>query len=138
MQWAIQEGLYDALIGSTALMAVVTGVYDNALQPEDSGNDSEFPYVTIGDNDADEFDTDNTTGFDVTATIHVWSRNRGRKQAKEIQDIIYSILHRQSITVAGGHVIGLDQQFAETFVDPDGLTRHGVQRYRLLVDSNGS
>jgi hypothetical protein len=45
----------------------------------------------------------------------------------------YSILHRASLTKTGYNVVDCLFEFSETFVDVDGRTRHGVQRYRLTV-----
>jgi len=110
-------------------------VYDAVPQPEDGGDIAEFPYVTIGEDTFTPFDTDNSIGYDATLTIHTWSRQRGRKETKEIQQEIYNALHRQTLTVAGFHFINLAFEFADTFVDSDGLTRHGVQRFRCIIEA---
>jgi hypothetical protein len=46
---------------------------------------------------------------------------------------IYDSLHRASLTVTGYDVVGIDQELSETFIDADGLTRHGVQRFRIFA-----
>lgn len=146
---AIQSALYNALTTDAVLDALLarqrdaTGavtsgpaVYDHVPQPPDGGNDAWFPYVTIGDNDSNEWDTDTETGLDTTVTVHVWSRQRGRMEAREIQGAIYSALHRNdSLTVLGQETVLCQQEFAQVLVDPDGKTRHGIQRLRLVTDN---
>lgn len=132
----IQAAIHAALVGDAALMALVEGVYDAVPQASDSGNGAEFPYVVIGDDTHIPFDTDTSVGADTTLTIHVWSRYEGRKQVKEIQGVIYDVLHRQSIPITGFHLVGIDWLGSESFTDSDGLTRHGVQTFRITVEES--
>jgi hypothetical protein len=134
MNWELQKSVFARLDGSTAIKAVVKGIYDHVPQPVDSGDDTQFPYITIGADTVREFDTDDVLGFDARVEIHVWSRQRGRKQTKELQDLIYDRMHRATLTIAGYHFISCDHEFSDSFVDPDGLTRHGVQQFRVLAD----
>lgn len=127
--WALQQAIYSALTGDTLLMAKVTGVFDQTPQGQ-SG-----PYVVIGDGESREWDTDNSTGIDADVMIHVWDDgHRGRKTVKVIQGDIRRILHRSELTVAGAHVVLCVWQFSDTFLDPAGLTWHGVQRFNVLLE----
>lgn len=130
----IQTAIYDTLSNDYALGAVVKGVYDAVPQADDSGDDELFPYVTVGDDTALDWDTDTSNGKEATITIHTWSRYRGRKEVKQIQGLIYDALHLAPITVTGYNVVEIWSEYSETLVDPDGLTRHGVQRFRLIID----
>jgi len=132
----IQTAIHAALTADAALMALVAGVHDEVPQPADSGSDDQFPYVVIGDDTHIPFDTDNSVGADTTITIHVWSRYSGRKQVKEIQGAIYDVLHRQTISVAGFSLVGIDWLQSQSFLDSDGLTRHGVQTFRITVEED--
>tara|TARA_Y100000310_G_scaffold142034_1_gene141489 strand:- start:830 stop:1210 length:381 start_codon:yes stop_codon:yes gene_type:complete len=117
-----QQKIYDALSG------ISVPVYDNAPQG------SNFPYVTIGEVSALEFDTDNTIGQSSVFTVHVWSRQQGRKETKEIQGEIYSALHLLQFAEAG--YIFTENYFvsSDTFVETDGKTRHGVQTFKLTIE----
>ena len=125
---ALQTALYDRLANFGALAALVEGVHDHVPQ------DAAHPYVQVGEIDSTEWDTDTSLGSDATVTIHVWSRYRGRLQTHEIQDAIYSALHRHALTVTGAQVVTVEFEFADSLLDPDGLTRHGVQRFRILLN----
>lgn len=123
MQSEIQEAI------AARLSTVGTPVYDNVPQ------DTAFPYIVIGDDTSIPFDTDDSIGSEATCTIHVWSRYRGKKEVKEIMGAVYASLHRASFAIADGALIECVSEFAESFVDPDGLTRHGVIRFRLIVET---
>lgn len=117
----------------TKIFSVLTAgltipVYDSV--PQDTTN---FPYVNIGDDTFTDFDGDDFTGFDGTLTIHTWSTADGRIETKNLQGEIYDLLHRANLVILGYNVITIDQVFADSFLETDGITRHGVQRFRILL-----
>lgn len=124
---AIQTAIYSALSGDAALAALVSGVYDHADQ------DTAFPYVTIGEDTLRPWDDKGVDGFEATITLHSWSRHRGREEVKDIQAAIYAVLHNGALSVSGYDAVLILLDFEDSFLDQDGLTRHGVSRYRLLT-----
>jgi hypothetical protein len=124
-----QRAIYQALTADPTLMGMITGVHDHV----DQG--SAYPYVVIGEDSANEWDTDTEQGAESLLTIHSWSREKGRMQTKEIQEAIYEILHRKELTINNAVFYSLFWEFSDSFVDPDGETRHGVMRFRLRYDS---
>lgn len=109
-------------------------VYDAVPQAVDAGDNSAFPYVTIGDDSSSEFDTDTSIGFDTDCTIHVWSRYRGRREVKQIQKAIYDALHLHNLSVSGYHTVMVLFETADSFMDADGITRHGVMVFRIVTE----
>lgn len=130
---AAQSAIYSKLTNNADIMSRVVGIFDAVPQTE-NGSDTEFPYITIGEAVHSEWDTDNTIGNDVSVTIHVWSRYRGRRETKEIQGMIFNALHRQDLTYEGFDFISIDFEASQSFLDADGLTRHGIQTFRILID----
>ena len=126
----VQKAIVARLRAYSALTDIVSGVFDDVPQ------DAEFPYVAIGDMTLIPFDTFDTVGDEQTIMIHTWSDYRGRKEVKTIQAHIYGALNRHELDLDNGTLIGCDQELSEDFVDADGLRRHGVQRFRLLVDND--
>ena len=128
--------LYSAAVeaGRAYLSDTLVGVYDNVPQPLDGGAASNFPYITIGEDDFTDWSTDTESGADVTVTIHSWSRYRGRKEIKAIQSAVYGVLHRATLSVNNWYFVSCDFLTSNTLVDPDGLTRHGIQTFRILLD----
>lgn len=92
-----------------------------------------YPYITIGDDTLDEWDTDTETGFEATLTIHTWSTTEGKAELKTMQGAIYNLLHYHNLSISGYNTIVLYQEFETSQLESDGVTRHGIQRYRLTV-----
>lgn len=123
----LQKAVYDALVGDSALSGMITGVYDDV--PEGTG----FPYVVIGDDTAINIGSKTVDALEHTLTLHVWSQYRGRKEVKEIMSRVYEVLHDYSLTMTNSVLVNLRQEFETTLVDGDGITRHGVMRFRAVV-----
>ena len=119
----------DAQISSAAIYDDVPGL------PEGQPN-ADFPYIVIGDDNTLPLDTDDTLGATVFVTLHVWSRYQGKKEAKAILGDIYAALNRQSVNLAatGYRFTDCLFDFAEIFEERDGVTRHGVCRYKLVIE----
>ena len=128
---ALQSAIFSKLVNDsnvTNQLADNPGIYDHV--PENA----KAPYVAVGDTTANDWDTDTSRGVEAETSIHVWSEYRGRYEAKRIQDAIYKALHRQPLTVTDADVIDVYQTFADTELDPDGHTRHGVQRFTITLE----
>jgi hypothetical protein len=93
------------------------------------------PYIVIGEDTHIPWDTDDSTGAESTITLHIWSRQRGKKETKDIQGLIYTALNRYEMSVDGHHLVTMEFDYSDVIMDPDGLTRHGISRYRTLVES---
>lgn len=129
--WNLQTAVYAEVLGVS--IPGVKSIIDN---PNTNPSESDYPFVEISDsqiipNDASQEDGSTDEGFDEFIDIHVWSRYRGMKEVKEIQGAIYDALHHQSLTVTGrdSAFIWLDGQ--RVIDDPDGLTRHGIQTFKI-------
>lgn len=131
VEFALQTAVYSALTSDASLMNLVTAIYDDVPQ-----GDAELPYVTIGDAQHNEWDTDTELGRQVTLTLHSWSQYAGRKEIKNIQGAIYDVLHRGSLSITGYTLVLCDFVSSETFLDSDGQTRHGVQVFNVLIEKN--
>jgi hypothetical protein len=92
-----------------------------------------FPYVTLGDVLIKHYDTKDQTGFEQMLVLHVWSRYRGRKELKQIIQTIYDVLHNAALMVTGANYVSSQFQSASTVQESDGLTLHGILRYRIIV-----
>lgn len=127
----LQKAIYAALLNDNTLSGLVNGVYDDV--PEGST----YPYVVIGEETATNIGSKTLDGLEYTLVIHIWSQYRGRKEVKQIMERIYEVLHDQSISVTGASLVNLRQEFETSLVEGDGITRHGVMRFRAVVfDTN--
>ena len=131
-QWPLQQGLHAALSGDAALQALLgdpARIFDQVPQ------DSAFPYLVIGEDTTGPFDTKTESGMEHRLTIHSWSRYRGLKETKQLMAAVTDALDGASLSVSGHELVLIRQEFGATFLDPDGLTRHGVQRFRALTQA---
>jgi hypothetical protein len=101
--------------------------------PQDLGT---YPYVVLFDTGLDGDDNDCNLGFDGTLNIHSWSDQRDMAIIGNIQKAIYDVLHHAELTMAGYSLVELHQEFTTILRDPDGITLHGVQRYRIILQTN--
>jgi hypothetical protein len=127
---ALHKAVFERLSGFSGL----PDVYDHVPQQRDSGSDVSFPYITVGDDTHVPFDTDDSVGAESTITVHAWSRKRGRAEVKGIQAGIREALQRFDLDVEGFALVTIEFDYSESFMDQDTLTRHGVQRFRVLLD----
>ncbi len=123
--WDIQKGIYSAL---TAVSPAIAGgrVFDHAPQTV------VFPWVEIGESIAEETDVDGADGTSETVTLHVWSRESGQSEAKQIMSEIKAALHKQSLTVSGRTALAW-WGGSLTRKDPDGITHHGIIRINVIA-----
>ena len=127
-QFALQEAIYTRLNNDSTLTSTYgASVYDEV--PEGSS----FPYVTIGETTALDYSTHDVDGSEQTMTLHVWSQYRGAKETKNILDRLHDLLHNYSLSVTGANLINLRLEFSDLLRDPDGITRHGVMRFRAVL-----
>ena len=124
---ALQKTIFDALDGDSTLQSLVTDVFD--FVPENTA----FPYVKVGEETAVDNGTKTLQGNDHTLVIHTFSRYRGSKETKEIMSRIYALLHESSLTVSGASLVNLRFEFSDIIKENDGLTTHGLQRFRAMV-----
>ena len=128
--FALQQAIFTALDNATINDVSgnsITGVFDDV--PENTA----YPYVVIGEETATNIDTKDKDAHEHTLTIHVWSQYRGRKEIKNIMSSVYTTLHNASITVSGSSLVNIRHEFENTLTEADGITRHGVMRFRAVV-----
>ena len=126
-QFALQSSIYTALNVSAITSTLACGVYDEVVE----GNS--YPFISLGEETAIDYSTNNLVGAETTINIHVWSRYKGSKQTKQILDKIHDLLHDVSLTVSGVNLINLRFEYSDIMRDPDGITRHGVMRFRAIT-----
>lgn len=125
---ALQEALYDKLAGDATLSGLISGVRDYAP------HEVVFPYVQIGHITSVPWDAKDFDGEEQTVTIHSWSQYAGSKEVKQIMDRVRDLLHKGTISVTGHSVILIRCEFSEVMKDPDSITHHGVQRFRIITE----
>jgi Protein of unknown function (DUF3168) len=122
------------------LSEVQTAIYDAlvpALDPvpvqDQAGPNQVFPYVTIGEFIGGQFDTLTEQSIDLELTVHVWSRQAGMQECQQIMTLAKDTLDRKRLPAVGFQWVDTIWEYAQTLREPDGVTRHGVLRFRVLT-----
>jgi hypothetical protein len=123
--------IYATLAADAGLTALIGpgSVYDHVTPG------AVLPYVVIGDETATDYGAALVDGQEHTITIHTWSETPSSLQVKLIQAAIRNALHERVLALAAGNCVNLRQEFKETLRDPDGITHHGVQRFRAVTQN---
>lgn len=96
--------------------------------PPDAGD----KYVTMGSHTVADAPSKDIDGEEMTVEVHQWdSTHRGRMGVLAMQGEIYTALHNASLTVDGFSLTYIWFEFSTSFLDEDGLTMHGVMRFRV-------
>lgn len=137
---ACQQAIFFLLNNNATLRNQVNAVYD--FVP----NNYPYPYVQLGEFSSSKFLTFTNYGEDVIATIHIFCRNQeipgGPQGSLQVEQIMYTI---NSILAAKIFPIGTEWSaagcwldFSHVFLEPDGITWHGVLRFRLPITNKNS
>lgn len=129
--WELQKAIFTKLNGNVdGLDGANIPVYDDVPQQ------SNYPYVQIGEETSANNGTKTLDGVEHTLTMHIWSQYRGRREIKTIMKSVYDLLHNTAISVSGASLVNVRQEFSTTLAENDGITRHGVIRFRAVVFDN--
>ena len=99
------------------------------------GADVAMPYVIMGEVSGRDWSDKFSAGQEVTSTLHVWSGYPGRKEAAEMMDKVLRALSSAALYLGQEFravYSGLD--LSEIIIDIDGVSRHGVLRFRYLIE----
>lgn len=129
---ALQTAIYDKLTADSALMAKVSGVYDEV--PENAI----FPYIRVGQVFEVNEDSHSNQGLRSKPTLQIWSAYRGFKEALEILTEVDRVLDRQPLTVPGFKHVSIAREFHQALIDVDRerkvlRLRHIPVRYRVWL-----
>ena len=134
---ALQQGLYSKLTADAALMALAEAVWSpKAPQADDGELIGPFPYVVIPQMNASPFDTDGSNGGNVVVQIDGYSRNSSGLEIGELQGLVYSALHKRTLSITGAHFIDCLHEGTSYGYEDAGKTRRFVSLYRVTYEIN--
>lgn len=136
MAWApeaVQKMIFSALNGSAAIQTALGGagrVLD--FVPDNMA----APFIRIGEMEQTDRGSQTTDGWTHTFTIHCWFKTQTRAPVLALQGLIDAALHNLDLTPTGFTNLTLRRDFATSLVEPDNVTYHGIQRFRILTGEN--
>lgn len=126
---ALQKAVYAALSADAGVGALIGGrIYD--LAPRNAV----FPYATFGRATLADWSTGTEDGAEHRLTLDVWSRAHGKSECHAIGEAIRAALNDAALTLTGHALVNLLFESADTARDPDGITFHGVLRFRAVTE----
>ena len=126
-----------ALKGDATLTALLTAYAASPAVFTHVPQDLEtYPYVVLFDSGLDDDSNDCNLGFDGVLNIHSWTDQRDMAVIGNIQKAVYDALNHAELGMTGYTLVELHQEFSTILRDPDGITLHGVQRYRIILQTN--
>jgi hypothetical protein len=110
-------------------MSMVLGVFDHVPDNQD------FPYITLQIKPWLDRGSETWEGLEATIQINVWyyRPGAGDLEVQKIQKRIDELLHNKDVCIDGWNIIAFRRTMIDILVDPDNITLHGVQTYKLMI-----
>jgi len=118
------KAVYVALDATTGL----TGIISESLSNADP-----FPKIWLEDGGADDWSNKDDNGLEAFVNLHVGSQKEGTKEIRGLMDKCHSALHNVDLVLANGQSVLCQFVRHDVVIDSDGITRHGIMRFKLLV-----
>ena len=135
--WPLQSAIFTHLLDGAANARVAIPQIDDPVSIlDDIPTDTKYPYIVIGEETSIDADTKDFAGAEHTITIHSWSRYAGQKEIKIMEAWLVDKLHEKSIPLPRATVVNMRREFYQVLVEVDGITRHGISRYRVTIFSS--
>lgn len=132
-QLEVQSAVISALQADSTVVGLLaqgaSSVLDHVPQS------TPYPYVVVGEATTAPFDSKTEDGMDQTITLHAWSTFNGMSEIKEIMAAVVEVLDRANISVTGHDLIDISFLSSEAKLEEDGVTRHGIQKFRVLTEA---
>lgn len=123
--------VYAALNGSAGLAAQLGGagrVYNGVP----SG--APAPYVTLGDLTANDYGSTLVDGQEHSLEVHSYIEADSPRALYEIMAEVRAALHEATLSPSAGTLANIRQEFSSVMRDPDGVSFHAVQRFRIVTN----
>jgi hypothetical protein len=127
--FALQQAIFAALSSSPDLQALIGNRLFDFVPP-----DSAFPYVVLGDGSEADWSTSTEDGTEHTIQIDVWSRQPGHREAKQIADVIRSVLNNAVLIVTGAALIDIRHLTTDFSRETDGQTFRARLTFRAVTE----
>ena len=118
------KAVYAKLNATTGLVGIVS---------ESLNDTNSFPKIWLEDGGADDWSNKDDDGLEAIVNLHVGSRYRGTKELRELMSKCHTALHFVDLTLANGQSVLCQFLRHDIVTDSDGITRHGIMRFNLLI-----
>lgn len=123
----IQKAIYTLLSNTSAITDKVTGIY------EEVPGLTNFPYIVFGRMQSRDNSTKTNMMLQSLVELHVYGRS-GREEILDIMDFVFDTLQSQDLILDQYHMVAMRFDYNEISQLNDGLTQHGLLRYRAYTE----
>lgn len=120
-----------------ALIAVLKGDADLNQRAKYIGEQPngavEFPLIWTEEPSNDDWSTKTEDGISATVALHIGSRYNGTAEIRQLKKRVYELLNNQPLTLSEGKAVLVVYEGDRTFFDDDGVTRHCVMQFNVIV-----
>lgn len=134
---AASLALRKAIVAALASDAAVTTAVGATRIFDEVPLGTAYPYVVVADMAARDFSSEETDAEEHGVRLHIWSREKGGRQAEQIASAIRTALHDVALALDGFALVNLRWQSFEVRREADGETRRGVLQFRAVTEVNG-
>lgn len=130
-----QKTIYEILSTDAALQTLIGGTVGDPKIYDFVPDNKVFPFITIGEGPWTDRGNHTTEGLQTDFVVNVWYRapGRGRLKVQEIQKRIDELMHKSDPCIEDFNVIVLRRKLIDILIDPDNVTLHGVQTFKLMI-----
>lgn len=134
LQTAIYTRLNDSSVTSllSTYYSPLVAIFSDVPQAADSELETAFPFITIGADTINPFDSKDDLGGSAIVQIDVWDRATSMLDLKAVVDAVDNRLRRQPLTISGVTHITTELDSCNFSKDPDGKTKRALILYRIL------
>ena len=134
LQTAIYNRLNDSSVTSllSTSYSPLAAIFTDVPQAADSELETAFPFITIGADTINPFDSKDDLGGSAIVQIDVWDRATSMLDLKAVVDAIDARLRRQDLSISGVTHITTELESCTFSRDPDGKTKRALILYRVL------
>lgn len=128
------DSIIDLLNGDSSTDATTDRIYDYV--PDNSA----YPYITLQILPWSDRGNHTNEGLECEFQINVFYKPdatnnlaRGNKTIHDIQKRIDELLHKTELCIDGWNTLILRRSFIDIQTNEDNVTKHGIQRFNLLI-----
>jgi hypothetical protein len=134
LQTAIYNRLNDSSVTSllSTSYSPLAAIFTDVPQAADSELETAFPFITIGADTINPFDSKDDLGGSAIVQIDVWDRATSMLDLKAVVDAVDARLRRQDLSISGVTHITTELESCTFSRDPDGKTKRALILYRVL------
>jgi hypothetical protein len=124
----IQEAIFERASNDDGLQALSAETFDWV---EESAKP---PYVVVGEAFTTPDNTHGSIGWITIATLSIWSKERGFREANQIKDRLIELFDHQPLEIDGFHTVEVRFEFDQTLRDPQPTLRRALLRLRVQTE----